>query len=311
MAPTRGPAQTVAWLRVFLAVAESGSFSDAAELTRLSQPTISQHVRLLEDWLGTALFRRHGRGVALTDAGRQLQGKCAPHLKAVDAALLEACQRTGESSGTVSIASVHTIAAYLLPQTVLAFARLRPQVRIRVLCRGSAEVVSLVERGKVEIGLVYDSMVATGDVVKLPLHEERMAMYGCQGTLPEPTEGGVSVSSGLGMISFPEGFALRRLLESHYPGQLNIICEVETLDLILHLVSAGAGLALLPDCLPITSETMSARIQRMALREPAPTRLVVAITRRSSSPTEPRDLLLQVLDEHASLLPQGPLSESN
>lgn len=297
----QGTIQSYSWLRVFLAVAESRSFTSAAEAMGLSQPTASQQVRLLEDWLGVKLFIRHGRGVTLTDAGAQLHQTAGSALAQVDAALLEVSEKTGVTRGTVRLASVHTINAYLLPQVIADFTDQRPDVTLRVLCRGSSEVVALVERDQADIGLVYDAMVASAAVEITPLFEERMALYLPRDRIAPVPDGLIMVDSSLRLITFPHGFALRQLLESHYPGALNIVAEVETLDTMLRLVNAGAGGAILPDCLPLEMLGV-ANLCRVPLAEPVPARRVVAITRRDGVATGLLSLLGDVVKRHADCL---------
>src|SRR3989442_15731011 len=69
---------TIRQLEVFLAIARAQSFSRAAERIHLSQPTLSEHTRQLEQELGAPLFVRHSRSVTLTEAGRGVEGHPTP-----------------------------------------------------------------------------------------------------------------------------------------------------------------------------------------------------------------------------------------
>ena len=71
-------------LRYFLAVADSGHITRAAEQLGLQQPPLSQQIRALEEHLGVALFKRHAKGVTLTHAGLELQGEARRIVDSVD-----------------------------------------------------------------------------------------------------------------------------------------------------------------------------------------------------------------------------------
>ena len=112
-------------LEYFLASAERGSFSAAAEALHLSQPSVSEQVRRLEAELGVALFARVGRGLTLTEAGRSLR----PHAEAV----LEEVQEARESvvavrelrGGTVSFGTFSTARDYIGSDLVGEFREIR------------------------------------------------------------------------------------------------------------------------------------------------------------------------------------------
>src|SRR5437762_1809188 len=101
-------------LRYFVAVAETGSFTRAAERCRVSQPSLSQQVRKLERRLRRPLFDRLARGVLLTEAGRQLLGPATAILAAVDG--VERSLREGDEpgGGQLAVGAIPTVAPYLL-----------------------------------------------------------------------------------------------------------------------------------------------------------------------------------------------------
>src|ERR1700758_1352932 len=102
-------------LRYFCAVAETGSFSRAAERSHVSQPSLSQQIRKLEDELGARLFDRLGRSVRLTDLGNAFLPRARGVLRDLEAARGEVVERKDALSGTVVIGVIPTVAPYLLP----------------------------------------------------------------------------------------------------------------------------------------------------------------------------------------------------
>jgi DNA-binding transcriptional LysR family regulator len=116
-------------LRYFLAVARFGSFTRAAEHEHVAQPSLSQQVRKLEDELGVRLFDRVGRRIRLTDFGAHFQERARRALEEVEGARQEVAHLMGLRQGTVWVGVIPTIAPYLLPQTLSAFAKAYPKYR--------------------------------------------------------------------------------------------------------------------------------------------------------------------------------------
>src|ERR1700704_6565832 len=90
-------------LRYFAAVAECGHITRAAEQLGIQQPPLSQQIKLLERELGVALFKRHPRGVTLTDAGKQLQVEAVRMLQNMDAMRARMARVAQGVEGVVSV----------------------------------------------------------------------------------------------------------------------------------------------------------------------------------------------------------------
>lgn len=123
------------WTRaqVFLATAESGSFSAAARILRSTQPTVGRQVSALEDELGVALFERIGNNLELTPAGLEF----AEHVRAMDdAATRAALIATGHSQrveGPVRVTASELISAYLLPNVVRRIRLEHPRIDLEIV----------------------------------------------------------------------------------------------------------------------------------------------------------------------------------
>jgi len=145
---------TLQQLRYFLATADRGSFSAAAEELRLAQPSVSEQVRLLEAELGVALFVRAGRTLTLTEAGRTLRRHAGRVLAAVEEARTAVAEVRQVLTGTVTIGVFGTASYYLVGEVIEGFSRRHPGVRVRLVGENSAQVVEDVRAGRLEAGLV-------------------------------------------------------------------------------------------------------------------------------------------------------------
>jgi DNA-binding transcriptional LysR family regulator len=147
-------AVTLQQLTYFLAAAEHGSFTAAADVLRLARPSLSEQIAHLEAELGVALFVRTGRRLELTDAGRLLRPEAERTLAAASDAA-EAVRRARTLiGGTASLGTFSTAHHLLLPGLVEDFARRHPEVAIRVVSENSSQLADAVRAGRLEAGLI-------------------------------------------------------------------------------------------------------------------------------------------------------------
>jgi LysR family hydrogen peroxide-inducible transcriptional activator len=120
-------------LRYVCAIAETGSFSRAAERCQVAQPSLSQQISKLEDELGTRLFDRLARSVRLTDAGRTFLPHARTILQETELARSEVEGRRHDARGTVIVGVIPTIAPYYLPERLTAFMKKFPEATLRIV----------------------------------------------------------------------------------------------------------------------------------------------------------------------------------
>src|SRR5689334_22320928 len=141
-------------LEVFAKVAELGSFSRAAEALYLTQPTVSEHVRALEDEVGVQLLDRLGRGATPTRAGELLLGYARRMLMLAREAQQALDQFQGRMSGELVIGGSTIPGEYILPALLGVFKTKYPQISVSLLIGDSRQVSEWVEQGRVEVGVV-------------------------------------------------------------------------------------------------------------------------------------------------------------
>jgi LysR family transcriptional regulator, hydrogen peroxide-inducible genes activator len=150
-------------LRYFVAVAQAGNFSRAAERCHVSQPSLSQQILKLERRLGQPLFRRLGRRAVLTDAGRMLLDRAMSILADVEDA--ERRLRAGDQagSGRLAIGAIPTIAPFLLPPTLEGFVRACPNVELIIREDVTEHLLAAVVEGELDLA-----------IAALPISDERL-----------------------------------------------------------------------------------------------------------------------------------------
>jgi len=155
-------------LRVFLAVARTLSFSQAAQQMHLSQSALSALVARLEETIGARLFERTTRAVALTAAGSVL-ALHADELLANWARTVDAVHDvTALRRGTVAVAALPSLAAGIVPQLFRVFGRRYPEIALKLIDTLSESAFDLVRQGQVDIALTAANP-AHADLIYTPL----------------------------------------------------------------------------------------------------------------------------------------------
>jgi LysR family transcriptional regulator, nitrogen assimilation regulatory protein len=270
-------------LRVFLEIADTGSLRLAAEKLGVTQPALSKQMRALESAMGVAVFRRNGRGMALTAFGEQVKSALQRHYAELDAALESLGGTSGSSSttlkGSITVACVNTLALYLMPDVIESLLRAHPQLKVCLLAASSPDVVEKVARGQADIGLVYDQVVDTDDFIVHRLFMETLACYAAK-ILDCPDDCPREYLQSQALIVPPKPYAIRRVLERELDSQLKVCIECNDIAASLDLASRGLGLALLPAHLPDVLINKYP-LKRSLLLGGSLKRTVVAITKQS------------------------------
>ncbi|HWT87545.1 MAG TPA: LysR substrate-binding domain-containing protein [Candidatus Angelobacter sp.] len=141
-------------LRYFCAVADTGSFSRAAEQSHVSQPSLSQQILKLEDELGARLFDRLGRSVRLTEVGKAFLPRARGVLRELEAARGDVVEQKDSVGGSVTVGAIPTVAPYLLPRILTTFSKKFPQVRLTVIEEITPVLLDRLRAGVVDVAVL-------------------------------------------------------------------------------------------------------------------------------------------------------------
>lgn len=160
-------------LRYIHEVARRGlNVSDAADALFTSQPGVSKQIRLLEAELGVEIFARHGkRLVAITEPGGAVLAIAERMLRDMDNLFQVGAEFSNESAGTLSIATTHTQARYVLPAVVRDFMQRYPRVRLELHQGNPRQVCDMVLGGTADLAIATEAIADNPELVMLPCYQ--------------------------------------------------------------------------------------------------------------------------------------------
>lgn len=238
-------------LRYFAAVAEELHFGRAADRLHMSQPPLSQQIRLLERELDAALFDRSTRRVTLTDAGRFLYPEAIRLLAAADGVERLMEQRREGHTGTLRVGFVDSAAYEVMPRVLSEYRRRRPRVDFELHTLSSDEQVEALRAGRIDLGI--------GRAVADPAHvestlvmDERLLLaVGASHRLAESPPACLRDLSGEPIIGFDRSASpsLHAVLAGMLAAEgvaYDPMIEATEYTTILGFVAAGEGVAIVP-----------------------------------------------------------------
>jgi DNA-binding transcriptional LysR family regulator len=240
-------------LEVFLAVAESGSFSRGAEATFITQSTVSQHIAALEGELGVRLLDRTSRGALLTEGGKLLLEHARRTV--ADAREIERAMRRfrGMEEATLRVGGSTIPGDYMIPESLPLFLARCPGVRLTLIQGDSRDIVDRVAREEVEVGVVGSSFDEDG-IAFTPLGRDEIRLVAGRnhplagrGTLSLDElarqefiarEAGSGTAKAVGEALAQAGLP---------PERLRVRASLGSTEAVKHAVSSGLGMAFLSE----------------------------------------------------------------
>jgi LysR family transcriptional regulator, low CO2-responsive transcriptional regulator len=238
-------------LQTIVIAAESQSFTRAAETLGLTQAAVSQHVAALEKELRTALFDRGPRSVTLTDTGRRVYERARQILDLVELIREEAGQQQPGVSGTITIACSTVPSEWLLPEILVRFRQLYPDVQESVRVSDSAEAIQAVESGTAEVGLVGELPRAKNLCAKAIAQDELTLVVAPDHEFASEKQIKPDDLCGQPLIVREPGSGSRRCIEEALSKvgivatDLRLSMEVNSNDAIRAAVERGVGISFL------------------------------------------------------------------
>lgn len=161
-------------IRHFLAIADHGSVTRAADALGIAQPALSQSIRRLEKQLQVRLFDRSRRGSALTTAGQAIIEEMRLSVAKIDAATVLAREISQGLAGTLTIGIISAAFCETLPETIRLYRKRTPNVRLVLREMGSLEQANALEKGEIDIGLLQTPLTVRGRMNQRLIARDRL-----------------------------------------------------------------------------------------------------------------------------------------
>jgi len=273
---------TLRQLRYFDALARHGHFGRAAEASAISQPALSMQIRELEETLGTPLFDRGARRVALTHFGEEFATRVRDILRSVDelADLARAAQ--DGLVGRLRIGVIPTIAPYLLPSLIGALTARHAGLDIHVRETLTPRLIRELAEGRLDTAIVA-LPVSEPSLTEVTLFSEDFVLVRPAADAARPVPGAEALRT-MRLLLLEEGHCFRDqalsfcALNATMPREL---LDGSSLSTLVQMVGAGIGVTLIPE-MAVPVETRSANVSVAHFAAPQPSRRIGMVWRKSS-----------------------------
>jgi DNA-binding transcriptional LysR family regulator len=291
-------------LRLFVDLAETGSFSKTAGKHFVSQSAVSQRVRALEKELGHRLVERgKGRpGAHFTEAGERTLAYAREILGRAESMRRELADLGSEIGGALNVATVYSIGLHALTPAVTTFLRQYPQVNLHLEYLRTDRVYEALQAGTIDCGIVACPKERPGITVQL-LPAENMVValrpdhpLAVQETIP------ATALHGLAFVAFAPDIPTRDLIDSYLEGHgvtVRITQAFDNIETIKRVVEIGLGISILPEP-TVEREVHDGTLVTRPLEGSALTRPTGVLLPKGRTPTRALERFLAVLTPNPS-----------
>ena len=269
-------------LRYVCAIADTGSFSRAAERCQVAQPSLSQQVLKLEEDLGTKLFDRLGRSVRLTEAGHAFLPHARSILSQMEMARSNVADKCADVRGSVAVGVIPTIAPYLMPRYTTVFAKKYAEAKLRIVEQTTPVLVESLRDLSIDLA-----------ILALPLRHKDLELFPLRteplfAVLPKnhPLAAAESLAlkdlRGESFVMLRDGHCFRDLSIAactHARVTPRIAFESGQFSSLFGMVAAGVGISLVPEM----AIDRNAGCRYVRLSDARATRTIVAAVLRGRS----------------------------
>jgi DNA-binding transcriptional LysR family regulator len=237
-------------IKAFTTVADTQSFSKAANRLHLTQPAVSKRIALLESQMGVRLFDRIGRTVSLTEAGQALEPRARDILQRIDDTQRIISNLAGNVAGHLSLATSHHIGLWRLPQVLRTYSEKYPDVVLDLHFMDSEVAHEQIVQGNLELGIITLAPVPHERLASIPIWRDELAFV-CASDHPLTENDRIYIEQ---LPDFPAilpdmSTFTGRIVKELFADRgltLNVTMSTNYLETIKMLISVGLGWSVLP-----------------------------------------------------------------
>jgi len=268
--------------KVFSDLAETASFSQAAERNKITQSAVSQQVKALEKRFGVRLIERGKKSFALTPEGRVFLVAAREMLSVINGLEARLRELKEDVRGELRLAAVFSVGLHELPPFTRQFARLYPQVKLRVDYLRSAEVYAAVLSGRAEAGLVAYPTARRGLDAEVMWRDRLMLVCGPAHRLALRRRVALGELAGERFIAFAADLPTRKALDQALRLAKVLTRrdrEFDNIETVKRMVEIEGAVSILPEA-GLAAEVKAGSLVAVPIDAPDMWRPIGVITRR-------------------------------
>ncbi len=266
-------------IRFFIAVAEAGNITRAAEQLGIVQPALTRHINTLEEEFGVRFLIRLPRGVQMTAVGREFLVHCRRIVDEIERARHEITAHGSQPRGIIALGSTTTLGRVLMPAVVGQCLEELPEISLRVVEARSVILHEQLLTGALDIALLTNP-VGSYQLSMQPLISEPLCIVAHPTRLHKQDSIAWAEIERLPLVTTPG----MRALASGDTGQfnrLNVVAEVESIETIRGLLLTGDALSIVPQS--AFTEDIQAGLLRAVPLKPIRQRMLVLASRTDNA----------------------------
>jgi LysR family cyn operon transcriptional activator len=289
-------------LEYFLAVCEEMHFTRAADKVRISQPSLSQQIRNLEYEVGTPLFDRIGKKIALTEAGKILKHHSQNIFYELNQSKNAIDELHGLERGALSVGCLYTVESYLISPAVIRFHKEYPNIRLSILGLPTSQIREGLLMNQLDLGILF-LPPEDPELDSIPLFMEELCLIAPLEPAYEAWQDGIPMKqlAELPLVLLPDNFFIRQLLNDYSESlgfTIKPFLEMTTIEALVHMVESGMGCTVLPRSLMEHLQKDSVRV--LPIINPSPTRRIGIVFRKEKYMCAATKRFIRELQENAA-----------
>lgn len=239
-------------LRYFVTLAQMEHYTKAAQELEISQPSLSHAMNTLENELGTSLFQKQGRNVALTKYGRIFLEYVEESLKTLDLGIAKTRAMTGQTGGVIDLAFIYTLGSEFVPELVADFSRSHEvlDVRFKFTVGNTVEIIQGLKDERFDVA--FCSMIEKETSIEfIPVGEEKLVVAVPKGhPLSDKEQVDLEEAAAYPQVYYTKDSGLRPVIDKMFGMariKPKIAYEIEEDGSMAGLVAQNFGIAIMPD----------------------------------------------------------------
>ncbi|MGP5013617.1 LysR family transcriptional regulator [Glutamicibacter sp. BW77] len=249
---------SLAQIAAVITVVDYGSFTAAADILGISQPSLSRRIRALEQTLGMPVFRAAGRNMLLTEAGRSIIPAGRRALREISSIDALASSTRSLDSGSLRIAGLPSLIAGVLPEYLGPFHRNHPGIQIEIVSvEDHEQLIDSVRLGRADLAFGVDERIPADLQARFVRKQRFTAVLSTDLAHAVRTALDAELLGGLTLVTLPQGTSTRLITDEVYRN-LGVtaprIITTTQRDALVQLSIAVGGITMVPQVLASTAE---------------------------------------------------------